>query len=122
MSGRAVGPGVDTHTSCAPPATSLATLPGIEPPQPDGRPGRVLTTNRRCRPPHCQGNPSVHGLHVGQAFKLTIHPADGRSREAGRMSVIALRPVEDADLDALFDQMRDPEAVWMAAFTAENPD
>jgi hypothetical protein len=38
------------------------------------------------------------------------------------MSVIALRPVEDADLDALFDQMRDPEAVWMAAFTAENPD
>ena len=38
------------------------------------------------------------------------------------MSIIALRPVEDADLDALFDQMRDPEAVWMAAFTAEDPD
>jgi RimJ/RimL family protein N-acetyltransferase len=38
------------------------------------------------------------------------------------MPVIALRPVEDADLDALFDQMRDPEAVRMAAFTAENPD
>jgi RimJ/RimL family protein N-acetyltransferase len=38
------------------------------------------------------------------------------------MAVIALRPVEDADLDALFDQMRDPEAVRMAAFTAENPD
>jgi len=38
------------------------------------------------------------------------------------MSVIALRPVEDADLDALFDQMRDPEAVRMAAFTAEDPD
>jgi RimJ/RimL family protein N-acetyltransferase len=38
------------------------------------------------------------------------------------MPVIALRPVEDADLDALFDQMRDPEAVQMAAFTAENPD
>jgi RimJ/RimL family protein N-acetyltransferase len=36
--------------------------------------------------------------------------------------VIALRPVEDGDLDALFDQGRDPEAVWMAAFTAENPD
>jgi hypothetical protein len=30
------------------------------------------------------------------------------------MPVIALRPVEDADLDALFDQMRDPEAVRMA--------
>ena len=38
------------------------------------------------------------------------------------MPVIALRPVEDADLDALFDQMRDPEGVRMAAFTAENPD
>jgi len=38
------------------------------------------------------------------------------------MPVIALRPVEDADLDALFDQMRDPEAVRMAAFTTENPD
>jgi RimJ/RimL family protein N-acetyltransferase len=37
------------------------------------------------------------------------------------MAVIALRPVEDADLDALFDQMRDPEAVAMAAFTAEDP-
>jgi RimJ/RimL family protein N-acetyltransferase len=37
------------------------------------------------------------------------------------MPVIALRPVEDADLDALFDQGRDPEAVWMAAFTAEDP-
>ena len=38
------------------------------------------------------------------------------------MAVIALRPVEDADLDALFDQMRDPEAVTMAAFTVEDPD
>jgi RimJ/RimL family protein N-acetyltransferase len=38
------------------------------------------------------------------------------------MPLIALRPVEDADLDALFDQSRDPEAVWMAAFTGENPD
>lgn len=38
------------------------------------------------------------------------------------MPVIALRPVEDGDLDALFDQMRDPEAVRMAAFTAEDPD
>jgi RimJ/RimL family protein N-acetyltransferase len=37
------------------------------------------------------------------------------------MSLIALRLVEDADLDALFDQGRDPEAVRMAAFTAEDP-
>ncbi|MET7747795.1 GNAT family N-acetyltransferase [Micromonospora sp. NPDC005367] len=34
----------------------------------------------------------------------------------------ALRPIVDSDLDALFDQKRDPESVWMAAFTAENPD
>ena len=36
-------------------------------------------------------------------------------------STIALREVEDADLDILFDQMRDPEAVHMAAFTAKDP-
>jgi len=38
------------------------------------------------------------------------------------MSVIALRPIEDGDLDALFEQQRDPVAVRMAAFTRENPD
>lgn len=36
--------------------------------------------------------------------------------------VIALRPVVDSDLDALFDQMRDPESLRMAAFTADDPD
>jgi RimJ/RimL family protein N-acetyltransferase len=35
---------------------------------------------------------------------------------------VALRPIDDSDLDALFDQMRDPESVRMAAFTAEDPD
>jgi RimJ/RimL family protein N-acetyltransferase len=35
---------------------------------------------------------------------------------------VALRPVGNSDLDALFEQMRDPESVWMAAFTAEDPD
>ena len=35
---------------------------------------------------------------------------------------VALRPINDADLDALFEQMRDPESVWMAAFTAKDPD
>jgi RimJ/RimL family protein N-acetyltransferase len=35
---------------------------------------------------------------------------------------VALRPIDDSDLDALFDQMRDPESVRMAAFTAEHPD
>jgi hypothetical protein len=38
------------------------------------------------------------------------------------MAVVALRPVEDGDLDALFEQMRDPEGVRMAAFTPEDPD
>lgn len=34
---------------------------------------------------------------------------------------VALRPIDDSDLDALFDQMRDPESVQMAAFTADDP-
>lgn len=38
------------------------------------------------------------------------------------MADVALRPIDDADLDALFDQMRDPESVRMAAFTAKDPD
>ena len=38
------------------------------------------------------------------------------------MTEIALRDVRDDDLDAIYDQMRDPEAVRMAAFTAEDPD
>lgn len=35
---------------------------------------------------------------------------------------VTLRPVGDADFDALFEFMRDPESVAMAAFTAEDPD
>ncbi|MCR3753929.1 GNAT family N-acetyltransferase [Lentzea californiensis] len=38
------------------------------------------------------------------------------------ISEVALRGLEDADLDILFDFMRDPESVRMAAFTAEDPD
>jgi RimJ/RimL family protein N-acetyltransferase len=38
------------------------------------------------------------------------------------MGEIALREIRDEDLDGIFDQMRDPEGVWMAAFTAEDPD
>jgi RimJ/RimL family protein N-acetyltransferase len=34
---------------------------------------------------------------------------------------VALRELEDSDLDAIFDQMRDPESVRMAAFTAKDP-
>jgi RimJ/RimL family protein N-acetyltransferase len=35
---------------------------------------------------------------------------------------VTLRPIDDADLDALFEQMRDPESVRMAAFTTKDPD
>jgi RimJ/RimL family protein N-acetyltransferase len=35
---------------------------------------------------------------------------------------VTLRPIDDSDLDALFDQMRDPESVRIAAFTAKDPD
>lgn len=38
------------------------------------------------------------------------------------MAEVALRTVEDADLDALFDQWRDPESIRMAAFTDRDPD
>ena len=34
---------------------------------------------------------------------------------------VALRPLHDSDLDALFRQMSDPESVRMAAFTPEDP-
>jgi RimJ/RimL family protein N-acetyltransferase len=34
---------------------------------------------------------------------------------------IALRPVRESDLDALFRQMSDPASVRMAAFTTEDP-
>jgi RimJ/RimL family protein N-acetyltransferase len=37
------------------------------------------------------------------------------------MSQLSLRPVEASDLDAIFEQMSDPESVRMAAFTAEDP-
>lgn len=35
---------------------------------------------------------------------------------------VRLRPATDADADAAFEMMRDPEAVRMAAFTAADPD
>ena len=38
------------------------------------------------------------------------------------MGAIGLRAVRDDDLDLLYEQMRDPVAVRMAAFTAEDPD
>ncbi|MEV4686718.1 GNAT family N-acetyltransferase [Microbacterium sp. LWH3-1.2] len=38
------------------------------------------------------------------------------------MHHIELRPVDEDDLDAIFEMMRDREAIAMAAFTAEDPD
>ncbi|GEP48117.1 GNAT family N-acetyltransferase [Microbacterium saccharophilum] len=38
------------------------------------------------------------------------------------MGHIELRDLDDDDLDAVFEMMRDPEAVRMAAFAAERPD
>ncbi|WP_375386490.1 GNAT family N-acetyltransferase [uncultured Microbacterium sp.] len=38
------------------------------------------------------------------------------------MGNIALRDLDDDDFDAIFEMMRDPEAVAMAAFTASDPD
>ena len=37
------------------------------------------------------------------------------------MADVALRELEDVDLDVLFNQMRDPESVRMAAFTSRDP-
>ncbi|WP_328473062.1 GNAT family N-acetyltransferase [Streptomyces sp. NBC_00448] len=34
---------------------------------------------------------------------------------------VVLRAVEDGDLPVFFAQMTDPEGVWMAAFTSEDP-
>lgn len=38
------------------------------------------------------------------------------------MLTIALRMITDTDLDAIFEFIRDPDSVHMAAFTAEDPD
>ena len=34
---------------------------------------------------------------------------------------VSLRPLVDADLDAIYEQMKDPESVRMAAFTPDDP-
>ncbi|MDT0182578.1 GNAT family N-acetyltransferase [Microbacterium sp. ARD31] len=38
------------------------------------------------------------------------------------MGHIELRAVDEDDLDAIFEMMRDPDAIAQAAFTAEDPD
>jgi RimJ/RimL family protein N-acetyltransferase len=50
---------------------------------------------------------------------MSPRPGSAQTRD---LPAVALRAVTDADLDALFDQMRDPESVRMAAFTSDDPD
>jgi RimJ/RimL family protein N-acetyltransferase len=45
-----------------------------------------------------------------------------RAVSFGVMAEVGLRTVRDEDLDTLFDMMRDPVAVRMAAFTRPDPD
>jgi RimJ/RimL family protein N-acetyltransferase len=45
-----------------------------------------------------------------------------RGKAGAVIGEVTLRGLEDADLDTLFEFMRDPESVWLAAFTAEDPD
>ena len=56
-----------------------------------------------------------------EAGKLAPLIGTGRGWEV-LVAEVALRPVDDSDLDALFEHKRDPESVRMAAFVAENPD
>jgi len=49
------------------------------------------------------------------AGDVTAHPGNPGGE-------VALRPIRDEDLDGMFAQMRDPESVWMAAFTSADPD
>lgn len=42
-------------------------------------------------------------------------------RYGGAVSHIELRDLDDDDLDAIFDMMRDPEAIALAAFTTADP-
>jgi RimJ/RimL family protein N-acetyltransferase len=49
-------------------------------------------------------------------------PLTDERRLGTPVAEVALRPVDDSDLDGLFELMRDPESVRMAAFTAKDPD
>src|SRR6266566_6174594 len=55
---------------------------------------------------------------VPGGLRMLLIRCAASSGKARRTSVVevALRSVEDSDLDALFDQMRDPKSVQMAAF------
>ena len=50
---------------------------------------------------------------------LAVHGP--KAKEWWAMRTVGLRPVRDSDLDAIFEQIRDPTSVQMAAFTSEDP-
>jgi RimJ/RimL family protein N-acetyltransferase len=65
-------------------------------------------------------------ISVGQFWRregrASGDAGDGGMENGPVMPVqFALRPVEVGDLDAIFEQMRDPESVRMAAFTPGDP-
>jgi hypothetical protein len=92
---------------------------------PEGKPDEPRTD-----PPSIgQRDQQAHGkgCHTGATQARVSDAADrfacklGAQRRRVSMAEEALRPIEDFDLDVLFDQMRDPESVQMAAFTAKDP-
>jgi len=56
----------------------------------------------------------------GDELRATQAPIKQHDRD-DREAQVVLRPVEVGDFDAIFEQMRDPESVRMAAFTARDP-
>src|SRR6476661_5990573 len=67
------------------------------------------------------GRQTASAARTSSASQCPLHAAPLQTRRTVRMSRLALRPVEVRDLDAIFEQMRDPESVRMAAFTREDP-
>jgi RimJ/RimL family protein N-acetyltransferase len=51
------------------------------------------------------------------ATRIVVSPAAYHRRMR-----VSLRPFVDADLDAIYEQMKDPESVRMAAFTPDDPE
>ncbi len=52
----------------------------------------------------------------------TAWPDTARLASVGLVAHIELRDVDEDDVDAIFEMLRDPEAIAMAAFTASDPD
>jgi RimJ/RimL family protein N-acetyltransferase len=55
------------------------------------------------------------------ARSITASAEQCLGRVYDRPVKLSLRPLEDADLDAIYELMKDPESVRMAAFTAPDP-